>query len=421
MSSLSNAFQKACDLISPHSFVAVLSQVTQMVCGFVVLRWVTPEQVGPWQALLLLEPYMGVLRLGIVNAMNRSYAYLLGAGQRQQALACVETTFSYTVFISVLEMFILGVGLFVWARGHDVWLAGAIVFCVYAPIGLFRNYLEATYRSSSDFRALSMVQMVTALFSIVSVLLVIRWGFVGYMIRLLLLQFGGTALCWYFRPVRVALVFHFAIFKKLMIDGFFLYINNWLTGVAGSFFRILLLQAGGSVLLGRFSPIAAVMAMGTMIPSTISVYLLPRLNFDFGSTKSSSKVVADSLRASLVGFGLMIPCIAAGCWVLPPLLQWIAPAYQVTPLSVRLALVITLFASYNLSVNAFTVLGKWGYMILNLILLLSASWLGPWLGIRYLSENPLEGALLGCLIATFVRIPVTTVLLRYSCRGLKKG
>ncbi len=398
-------------LVSPHSSVAILCQVGQMVCGFAVLKWTRPEDVGAWQLFVILDPYFGVLRLGVVNAMSRSYPFLMGKGDVEQARLCVATTQTYTFVIALLEVLLLGAIICVWSRISSIWLVGGLLYCVYSPLGLIRGTLEATYRSSRDFVSLSRVQLWTLAISILGVFWAARLGFTGYMLRLLAIQLAGTVLIWVYRPIRVPMSFNWGMFKHLTRTGVHLCVNNWLNGISGSFLKVAVVTIGGMTLLGQLAPALGIIGLGVMVPSTLSMYVLPQLNFEFGRTSSLEGVLKNAIKTCLFSAFLSLPILAVGWVALPGLVARMAPNYDITSTTIHLALIVAVASTTKLCANAFSVLGAWKSMYANTAVTLLAFWIGPRLGTRWMSGSPIEGALLGMIAAQIVQMVFIFILI----------
>jgi hypothetical protein len=411
MGSLLARARSSLHLVSPHSAVAVVCQAGQVLCGFVALRWTRPEEMGAWQLFLILDSYLGFLRLGVVNAMNRSYPYLTGRGEHEQARLCVATTQTYTFFIAALEVVALVAVVLVWSRMASIWLVGGLLYCVYTPLGLVRTSIEATFRCSRDFANLSRIQLWTLAVAILGTFWVMQLGFAGYMLRLFAIQIVGVALVWAFRPIRVPLAFDWSVFRRLVQAGVHLFANNWLAGVSNSFLRIAVVAAGGTVLLGQLTPILGIIGLGALLPATLSVYVLPRLNFEYGRTTSRRDVVVNTLKSTLVSVAMSVPLLAAGWFVLPWLVGLVAPHYHLTSSMIRLGLVVALASTVRMGVNAFSVLGAWGCLYLNTAVALAARWFGPRLGIRLMPHAPIDGALWGSLAGLVVQALAMAVLL----------
>jgi O-antigen/teichoic acid export membrane protein len=401
-------------LISPYSAVAMLLQVVQMACSVVVLRWVPPAQMGIWQTLVVVETYCQLARLGVVNSMNRQYPYLLGQGKEDAARRQVQTAECFTLGAVAAQLLGLCLAALVLVPARADWPIAMLTLAIFAPANSYRAFLEATFRSGQQFAQLARAQCLIIALTVLSVGLVVAYGFKGFCARTLLLAVGSTVAYAYLRPLRFRLHFDYAVFKYLLWTGWPLFVSSYLTGVAGSFGRLVILHEGGTAQLGLFAPVNAVISLGLLMPSTFAVYLLPKLNFDFGASGSGRTVVAQSLKAGLVSSVLVTPFLAVGWWLLPRVVVQFAPAYSQAIPAMQLGLLITFLGGFKISTVAFSVLQAWGPMFLYIAVLLATSWLGPWLGVRLWPRSTLEGVTFGMLGAAVIQIPFTVLCLRLA-------
>lgn len=377
-----------------------------MACAVVVLRWIPPSEMGVWQTLLLIESYCQLVRLGIVNAMNREYPFLLGRGNAAEAIRYVQTAEFYTLSMVLLQVIGLTAAALLLAPSDINWRLGMLTLAVYAPSNLYRGFLEATYRGGQEFARLARAQWVLMVLSIVSLGLVIAFDFIGFCIRNLLLAIVSASVYFCFRPVEFKPRLSIKILKYLFWAGLPLFVSNYLTVVASTFNRVILLQQNGTMAVGLFAPVAAVITLGTLLPSTLSVYLLPRITYDFGASGSATQTIRQALKVALATSLLMAPLLVIGWCLLPVVVRKFAPLYSEATTAMRIGLLVTVFGGVKLSTTAFSVLQAWKPMFVYLFILVGTSWIGPWAAVRSWPGSPLEGVAIGMLAASIVQIPV---------------
>ena len=71
-----------------------------MLFGLVVLKWITPEEMGIWNGVTIASPYISFLQLGLFVALNRELPFLIGKGDKEKAIRHVRTAATYANFIS---------------------------------------------------------------------------------------------------------------------------------------------------------------------------------------------------------------------------------------------------------------------------------------------------------------------------------
>jgi len=401
-------------LISPYSAVAIFFQMVQMACSFVSLRWVPPDQMGVWQTMLLIESYCMIVRLGVGNAMNREFPFLMGQGKNREALECVRTTEAYTLVVSAVEGLGLAVAAVCLVGSGEAWLLGLATLAIYAPLNLYRGFLETTFRSGQEFSKLAGVQWILMGFSLLSLWLVYAYGFRGFCFRNVLLAALSAGLYYWLRPVRAFPRFSSKVLKYLLWAGLPLLISNYLTSIASGFNKLILLGQGGVHFVGLYTPVAAVLTLGTLLPSTLAIYLLPKLNFSFGTSRNSAHIVDQAWKASIASGVALLPFIAVGWFLTPWFIQKFIPLYEPSVRAMQWALFISLANCLKTSATSFSVLQAWTPMFFYLTGLIITSWLGPWLAIRYYPTRPLEAVTLGALAGVLCQIPITVICLRVA-------
>lgn len=393
---------------SRYAAIAMAQQLVQMVCGFLVLRWVAPPEMGVWQAVILIDTYSQIIRLGIVNAMAREYPFLLGKGKKDEAVQYIQTTEAYTIIAALSELVIIIVVMAMFGRDLNFdWRLGFLTLILYAPLNLYRGFLESTFRGGREFGILARIHLWGIVLNCVTLLLPVYYGFTGFCIRVLVITGITTLLLWLWRPVREKPKLISKCLKYLIFAGIPLFISNYLTAFAAGFSRIILLHEGGAPLAGLFSPVVSIIALGSMVPATLSVYLLPKLNFNFGASGAAKVITKAAIKAGFFCCLVMLPFIAIGWWLLPLVMEKMAPLYIDIIPAMRIALILSLVNCFRLTTVTFSVLQAWKPMFINLLFLIVTSYTGPHLGLKLWPTNPIFGVTVGALFAGLIQIPIS--------------
>ena len=83
--------------ISSMAYVAI-----QKLFGLVVLRWISPSDMGLWNTASIVAPYIGFLQLGVFVALNRELPFLLGKDEREKAINHVKTAANHANQVSLI-------------------------------------------------------------------------------------------------------------------------------------------------------------------------------------------------------------------------------------------------------------------------------------------------------------------------------
>lgn len=400
-------------------------QITMLLCQIVVLRLIPPEKMGIWQAALVLEVYLLVTRLGIVNALNREYPYAMGLGNANRARMFAATAQGYVLgnglFLSGLFV-LLGLTFSVWAHwvpGWDsegiaasatLWRISLLVIALIVPLEHYNQYLQGTYRSSNKFRSLALIQLAQIPVHGVSVLLPWLLGFPGFAGRALLISVAFTACNHVFRPVRVRPAFRRKVFRMLFSTGWRLFLWNYLFNMAKSFPRQAMMVLGGSAALGLFTPVASISLVLNGIAGSLSSYLYPRLTMRYA--RDQVPVGRLAMKAGLLVVAGLAPMVLVGVLIMPWVFPVVLPKYAKAMTAGQVALVAGLFECLSIGTLTFAVTKAWRAMTVYLVAALAVRGAAAFGGFHLVPSDRLLGVAIGMLAAAMVMGVVTWLTVR---------
>jgi O-antigen/teichoic acid export membrane protein len=359
--------------------VSLLLNLARMFTGLICIRWITPEQMGIWQLMMLIESYLMFARFGIFNSLNRELPFYLGRGRTEKAMKYHDTAEGYAILISLLFLMVLPISLLFYHPPIVYWKECMLVFTAYLPFKFYSGFIELTFRSGRDFRNLAVVQLILIVFTILSVWLVYFFGFEGYLARVVVLAFIGLILMSWFRPFRFKADLNLQYLKQLFRMGMPLFASNYGQSVINSFPGMLILIFGNIATLGLYYPVSILMNFGSLVPGIISTYLYPQLSFDFGASKNAKEVVKKSISAGFSAMLIMVPVIAVLYFLLPEIFYRFAPQYTGAMVVSKWALLFSLVSCMNLFYNPFAVLKAWRPMYIFLLISAIVTWCIPYL------------------------------------------
>ena len=387
-----------------------------MACNVAVLRWLPPAQIGIWLTLQVVEAYALWIRLGVLNAMNREYPFLLGRGKDAEAVAHVQAAGAYMGACAIAVAGGFGAAAWVWAERGPDWQWALAAYAVQAGGGVWRSFLEGTFRGGSDFRKLAVVQLVGAALQVATLPLVALAGFRGFCCRAVALVVVITGLLHALRPVRAVWRWSRGILARLLVDGLPLFAANYLSAISAQFPRVLLAAAGGTALLGLYAPAAAVFTLGAMLPGTLLTFMLPGQNHAYGRHGDARAIATAAWRQALALSALLLPLGLAGVWLLPPLVRAWFPDYAPGAHVLGWAAVGAALAPLRLATSVFSTLKAWRPMLAHALLGLALAWLGPWLWLRADGGDPLRAVVLGSVAALVAHAAAAWPCVRWAVR-----
>ena len=199
----------------------VLASLLRVIGGLVQARLVTPNVLGLFSSVGLVQGYLPFLHLAIPNGLNRELPYFIGKGEHQRVRELAGAAQAWALLTAGGVVFLmLGGAVWCLVRG-DLWLAAAWVsnafLAFYSFYGTF--YLQTTYRTGHDFAKLAFANVVQNAVALVLVVLVALLSFYGLCLRAVLSSAAGLALLYYWRPLRVGPQWSTRHLKHLFVVG----------------------------------------------------------------------------------------------------------------------------------------------------------------------------------------------------------
>ena len=396
---------------------SLVAQVVQMACGIVVLRWLPPAQFGIWLTLQIVEAYALWIRLGVLNAMNREYPFLLGRGRNAEAVAQVQAAGAYLSACALAVTAAFAAAAWAWAERGPDWQWALAAYALHAGGGVWRSFLEGTYRGGHDFKKLAGVHLLGAVLQVGTLPLVAWLGFRGFCLRAMVLAVVVTAICHAARPVRAVWRWNRAIIARLLFDGLPLFAANYLGGISAQFPRVLLVAAGGTALLGLYAPAAAVLTLGALLPGTLLTYLLPGQHRAFGRDGDARAVAAEAWRQALRVTMVVAPFAAAGAWLLPAMVRAWFPDYAAGAHVLGWAAAAAALAPLKLATSVFSTLKVWRPMLAHALVGLVLAWVAPWAWLKFQGGDPLLAVAQGVFVAALLHALAAWPCVRWAVRS----
>ncbi len=385
-------------LVFTLSVVAV--NVTSLAGNALAFRWVDPASMGVWHTLLLASSYLGIVRLGVINGMGRELPFALGRGDLARGHRLAATTLAWnTAGATVVGLvFVVLLGVY-WSAG-TAWRLALPAIGIVSVSTFYLSYLQATFRSRSDFELLARVQWSQAGLGLLLPFLVSAFGFAGLCLYGALSSVVVTVYAHSVRPLRIRPRFEPHLALQLLGTGLPLFLATYLQTLAVGFDRVILLKRGSVETVGYYAPALAVLSAMGIVPSAVATYIYPRMSYALGQGKTPAGLRGMALRAAAVSLAAGLPVAIFG-WVLAPaVIARFFPQYLASIPAVRWSVVAGLLWSVSPAANALGSLKAWRSLALYVGGLVAARWTAPWL-LSGLYE-PLEGVARGNALAAAI-------------------
>jgi len=382
-----------------------LVSVGQMFSSMVMVRWVSPEDLGLWRVVLLALPYTMIILAGVNNGLSRDLPYYLGKADEKTALRLAGTTLFY-ILGAILLVLLGGIGCLFWFHDHGSKLLFAIATAtVLIILTFYTNYLIVTFRSSKSFKEFSKVKLVEAFVTVGTIPLLFYLGYHGMLVRILILSGLVLFFMHLIRPIRVAPAWDSKAFFLLLKTGMPIFILDYLSTTAGTVDRLVLVKLGGVKLVGYYA--VALMARDAIgiIPGALSEYIYPRMSHSYGQHHDPIRLWQMAVKSSLMAVAFMVPAVVAGWFLLPRVISNLFPKYTEAIAAAQWLLLGSVFGGASLGRMAIWSMKDWKMATWYQALGISLGTAGIILG-GYFGKTPLIGVAVGSLIAQIVGLPL---------------
>ncbi len=390
------------------SLVAV--NAASLMANALAFRWIDPASMGVWHTLLLLSSYLTVVRLGLINGMGRELPYAFGSGDVVRAHRIAATSLACNIACSAVVglTFVVLLG-FLWSSGI-VWRTALAAMVVVSATNLYLAYLQATFRSDSDFARLARVHWVHAGVALTLPVMVYAFGFTGLCLHAAVQAVAVARFAHALRPLRVRPRLDTRLARTLVATGMPLFVASYVQVLAMGFDRVILLHRGGVEMVGYYAPALAVLTAMAALPGAVSTYIYPRMSYALGQGKNDRTLRRMALGAGAASVAVTVPLAVAGWIVAPELIARFFPQYVASIPAVRWSLLAGLAWSFSPASQLLASSKAWRTLWLSIGLGAAARWMFPWL----LSSvyEPLVGVALGNAVAAVFAGAVTVVLVR---------
>lgn len=389
----------------------LLFQLGMILSEFVVLKLITPQEVGFIQLALLIQGYLIISRLGILNAYNLEYPGAIARKNWSRANEITETMNAHLLFSIALQALGFSVAVFYFFYTDRKELAYIMLaMVVYTAIEAIANYWEARNRSELNFRQIGKVRSFAVIMVLLSLFLPYWWGVQGAVLRLVLIQLTLVIL---YRIITKSQSSRINFIKGIWLDlfsvGWKLWLWSYLKSIGKSFPRLFVATFMGLTLLGQYAPVQWVLTSFVLFTSSLSSYLYPKLTHFVAH--NHAKVSYTALKIVFLTIIALIPFALIAHFTLPFVFREWFPEYQSAAPALKLVVWASLLEVVSVGSSSWVSQKKWKFMFIYVGLALffrGAGMLIPY----YAKIRCLETVAVGILFSS-IAIALTIVILVY--------
>ncbi len=365
-----------------------------VVAGVISLRWIRPEAMGVWQIVAVAASYVGVIRFGVINGMNRELPFLLGRGDEAEAVLVAETALWHARLCVVLAAS-AAVVVELFGPKSSAWRWSVLGLGITTALGFYSDYALATCRGSRDFWRVGQAHLVQGAMAFVQPVLAFLWSLPGYAIYSGLNSTVLVSVVHRWRPLRVRPKLNFGTLVMLLRTGLPLWFGNYLLVLTVGLDRWVLLRFADIKAVGMYAPAALVMSGMAAVSGALGTYLYPTLSTMLGRGMTRKRLWAPTLKTALLGLAVSVPIVAAA-WFAVPALVTLVPLYAGSVGAVRLAAFAGMFATLSAVTTLFAATKSFRIYYGYLFVVVSSRVALTIAGASY-SSNVVEGVAAGVL------------------------
>lgn len=391
-----------------------LTSVISLVTSVFVARWTTPYDLGLWNLVMLITIYAPVLQFGVFNGLNRQLPLFMGKGDREGAFGMVAGAHAWClVLILVTLAATVAFAACFWLTGRNTLACTAIAIGVIVACLWPTQYLTVTYRTGSEFGRLAAKNTVVALLSVPLTMLVLWLGYIGLMLRAVLMAGMSLASLYYKRPIVSKPKWDRTVLLSLGKVG----MPIWVLGQLGALFLTLdrVVLADSPLLLGYFSISIQATTFAGMIPLAITMVLYPQMVQRYGETNNAMAVWVIVKNGARMATALGILAGVCGWVLIPFFIRHLLPAYTPGIDAAKWACLGGIALGCSVYNNVYNVIQRQDLYLAALgigVMIFFSTWI---LLTQYFAIGKLLSAVQSMLVANLLMSCASVYITRWAC------
>lgn len=316
--------------------------------GLLQARWIDPEVFGEFRKYGILTSYFYVGLVLVHDGLARQFPYLLGKGNREEALrVAAGAKWWYLLLSWFFTLVFAGLCLTRVLKG-DYRAAvgwGAQIPCIWAAI--YGAYLGVMYRTSSDFRRLSYNNVISSLFGFAALIIVKVWGYWGLAARFVFQNIVSVYVNRRYLPVKVKAVLDVKGLAQLAKISLPLSIPGYIhTSCLSASLSVIILQYCGQSGLGVYGVALTFQGMAMTFTAALNQIFVTKMTCKFGESDDVFSCLKYARTPTLLSVAAATVLAVFLCLVIGPFIRLLLPKYvEAVPIIRILAISLPLSAA----------------------------------------------------------------------------
>ena len=386
-----------------YSTGSLTKALAQLFVGFVIAKYISPDDFGLWTTINLLLTYSMFLQAGFINGLNLELPLASGREESEKVNLLAGSVQTVVLFSSFLFLFIGTLYFLFYPEANQKIKYGVMAMVFVIIFTYYQSYLISTFRSQSSFKILAVIQIVDAFVNIVTLGFVIYFSFYGMIIKSVIVCFVYVLLLHVYRPIKVGLIWDYNSIKTLLKVGLPIFALAMIESFSSTSDRLWLLKFSNINNLGYYSFGFYGYTVFLLFSASIASYIYPKMSYSFGKDKDTLLLWEYVKKITLILLSIQIPLAIIGYFAIPTLISAFFTNYIQSTHVMQILLLAGVFRGSVIGVNALWSMKKWKFMIAYQ-LIYSAMLIGFTFIGAYFLPNKIEGVAYGILLANVLNL-----------------
>lgn len=307
----------------------IVTSCVSMATGIIAAAFISPEELGVIQTVLLFFTYASFLHLGVFNGLNRNLAYYKAKGDQETMQDEINTSYTTSYVVSFFSGF-LGIGILIYylTKGYEtIYLISCILLIANLVLTPLITNIEATYKSGQEFGRLGNKKNVQSIIYLAFSFLPAIIGALGRVVAGTLNLLSGYILRLinppYVRTGRGSI----KALKDLVSTGFPILLSGYIWGVINVMDKTFIAFSMTPKEVGLYTVAGYCITLFMMIPSSISAFLYPKAAATYGATGRKDALIGFWWKSMALMSATIIPLIVIAYFILPTVVNLVMPKY----------------------------------------------------------------------------------------------
>lgn len=339
----------------------IIASAISFAYTIIARKYIPPLEYGIYSKCLLLQTYLTYGQLGVLNAYNRDYPQLIGAGDSKASSNLKNTTFSFVCLCYCGLFFVVSLLLtIVYAKTElDVmYYVGFIMSVLMMIFNTISDFGTNTMRMNGSYNYTSAVVVIRTVVGCgISLFCIIKIGYYGLFVYPILSGIITIALYYSGAFKDIKLHIDRAILKSSFISGMPLMINSLVWTAVASVDKFVIMFFMDDEALGIYSIAQLGFSIMVLVPQSMSQVFYIKISSEYGRTGDKLELVRLCNKYTMINsFCTSVVCVM-GYYMLPVLVELIMPKYVDGIAAAQIILIgVAIYGSTILYGNIFSVL-----------------------------------------------------------------